>query len=76
MYGNAEINYSRQQLSVLFSGEVGASMADVRQSVDCVLGEGSFDTLRELGIERGSPDFQYFLTVPGEAVVAAGVTPA
>lgn len=61
-YGFTTIYFDEQGiLRINHSGNMGSRIAEVRDNVDAVFGDGAFDAVRATGTERGSCDYAYTL---------------
>jgi len=66
-YGVTTFRIFSDKITIDHTGNMGASIQDVRYNVDRALGDGAFNSLRALGQEKGSPDYLYSLTIPDQS---------
>jgi len=63
-HGLTTIYIGARKTVVYHGGNMGNTIdRSVRPNVDAILGKGTFDKLRKLGTEDGSPDYMYTLTL-------------
>ena len=66
-HGFTEIYRKGKNTIIAHGGNMGNTVANsVKPNVDKILGKGKFDKLKKHGIEKGSPDYSYAMTIPNK----------
>lgn len=62
--GFTRINIEGAEVTISHGGNMGdTEQRSVKPNVDRLLGKGTYDRLRKVGVAKGSPDYWFTLTV-------------